>query len=365
MSAHLTFKFPVPKSSDEYEKLATAIASRSDRLRYQRHGRAGQTQHGVDAYAVPEAGGIYGLQHKKTERFTASMLRKAIDEAETFEPRLARFVIMTTAPRDAKLQRDLRIIQVERRDAGQFPVDMLFWDDLCEALESHQDIAEKFYPTLFQRDGKVRLGGARVASWIQYVLNPWIECLDANLYALAKGDLSWRFYGEPGDVRALQTAVVSSRAAEDFLRANASMQLLVEKHDRLVSSAFSAAAVAHAELANSSDFRSVVFSQLEHYSRGPNQPPYPGGAFREEQLPALFAQHIVNGVRARDPEHSDRDFWTRFGPELQAMTQPFLIAEVRKAVRRLATNGAELRERMAGLHFELCDRFGVAPERCA
>ena len=89
-----------------------------------RDGWQGQAQAGVDIYGRRNGRAPYlGVQCKAPGprgTLTLPELRDEEDNAEMFEPPLAELVIATTAPRDAALQRTVRLLTQEREATRRF-----------------------------------------------------------------------------------------------------------------------------------------------------------------------------------------------------------------------------------------------------
>ncbi|MBU3199490.1 hypothetical protein LL037_23860 [Clostridium estertheticum] len=141
---------PTPKSWDEFEEITLdALKSRWDSKDLSRHGRQGQTQNGVDIYGVDNLYQSIGVQCKKYDtNLTIATIKDEIAKAENFEPILTRLYFATTAPRDAKLQREIRLICKGRVENNKFAVGIFFWDDIIQDLISNQEVFSKHYPQL-------------------------------------------------------------------------------------------------------------------------------------------------------------------------------------------------------------------------
>ena len=119
------------------------------------HGRTGQPQHGVDIYGQPDGNQHYhGVQCKGHDgnlgaAVTERELKAEIHKATAFDPRLAHFILATTAPRDAKIQGLVRRLNGRKRKP--FTVDVLFWDDIVTLYDQHPDVYDRHY-TLPQLD---------------------------------------------------------------------------------------------------------------------------------------------------------------------------------------------------------------------
>jgi hypothetical protein len=142
-----------PKNWEEFERLCLHIFRGvwSDPLA-EMHGRRGQAQQGVDVYSSPLSlsRGRHGVQCKgKDQGYGGSVdlaeVEAEIAKADTFTPPLTHWILATTAPRDAALQRDVRSISDARAAAGLFTVQVLAWEDLQDLIAGDQSVLEEFY----------------------------------------------------------------------------------------------------------------------------------------------------------------------------------------------------------------------------
>ena len=96
-----------------------------------RNGRSGQRQHGVDCYGFPKHRGVAranryaGAQCKRTDELTFEIVQEEVQKAKEFKPGLTEYLVMTTAPRDAKLQESVRT-----QDWSFDRVHIMFWEGL-------------------------------------------------------------------------------------------------------------------------------------------------------------------------------------------------------------------------------------------
>lgn len=141
---------PAPKSWEEFEDLALSAAklrwSSSD---FFRHGRQGQKQHGVDIWGHDDDDRHIGVQCKNTVGgLLLATVEAEVSNAEKFTPELDHLYIATTAPRDVSLQKSVRMLSQQRKEAGKFRVDILFWEDVCHDLAKDARVFFAHYPQL-------------------------------------------------------------------------------------------------------------------------------------------------------------------------------------------------------------------------
>lgn len=139
---------PSPKSWDEFEDVSLAAAKlRWGSNDFHRNGRTGQKQDGVDIFGCDNDERHIGVQCKNTVGgVTLATVNSEIANAEKFEPKLDRLYIATTAPRDAKIQKEVRALSALRRKERKFRVGVLFWDDICQDLATDDDVFFSHYP---------------------------------------------------------------------------------------------------------------------------------------------------------------------------------------------------------------------------
>ena len=160
-----TVNIPPPASWDELEIIVWDLFRHIWKDPYAaRNGRIGQRQHGVDVYGCPNMGTErHGVQVKgKNANYgshvTESELREEVEKAKEFEPHLAHFTLVTSASRDAEIQRVARQITEEHQSESLFPVDVWGWEDVQERLPEFPGLLELYYSHFFAgSDGVDRL----------------------------------------------------------------------------------------------------------------------------------------------------------------------------------------------------------------
>lgn len=149
-------QIPAPKTWQSFEDLCLSLFKAIWRDPYaQKNGRQGQPQHGVDIFGSPnqDRSRYHGVQCKgKDLGLGASISRQELlDEivkAEVFAPALQHWVLATTAPADADLQRIAREVSVARERQGNFTVTVLGWSEIENLLCEHPEVLERHYPEL-------------------------------------------------------------------------------------------------------------------------------------------------------------------------------------------------------------------------
>ena len=154
-----TARIPPPKGWEELEILVWDLFRCIWKDPYAtRHGRSGQRQNGVDVYGHPDRGlETEGVQVKGRDSgfggaVTEAELRDEAEKAKSFEPNLRHFTLVTSAQRDAAIQRVARALTQENSIDGLFGVDIWGWEDVEERLAGLPNLMQMHYPQ-FERPG--------------------------------------------------------------------------------------------------------------------------------------------------------------------------------------------------------------------
>lgn len=167
---------PKPKSWKEFQDITlSALRIKWSTTSLTPNGRDGQPQQGVDFYGDDDLGRFVGVQCKLTEKdeIDKSTIIDEINKADgthpnsvgkPFEPPLSVFYIATSAPSDAKIQKEIRLISSERIKGGKFAVGIFFWDDLIQELVKNETEFHAHYPQLSLISQEVTNKRARLLS---------------------------------------------------------------------------------------------------------------------------------------------------------------------------------------------------------
>ncbi len=149
------FVLPKPKDEKVFEDLVTDLSCRRYNFNhFQKYGKKGQEQFGVDTVGIVE-NKIIALQSKNHSdpkgKITVNDIDAEISKSENFSPQIDEYHIYTSASND----NDNKIIshvleQCKKRKAEEtYPVFIHFWEDICRELGDYPDILYKYFSRLF------------------------------------------------------------------------------------------------------------------------------------------------------------------------------------------------------------------------
>lgn len=149
MSTH--FAFPKPKDWNTFEDVVCDVFSRKfDNHNFQRYGRSGQRQFGVDI-AGPTVNGLLGIQckHHLAGNISLSEIDAEIAKSDNFLPQLSEFIIATSADRDATAHRHVLQVSETRKAHQRYPVGIKFWQDIYGWLVEFPDLVYRHFSRYF------------------------------------------------------------------------------------------------------------------------------------------------------------------------------------------------------------------------
>ncbi len=148
-------QIPPPSNWQDFESLCCDLWREIWRdPNTQENGRQGQPQNGVDIFGRPEQGRQWaGIQCKGKDNYsdkslTEDEVRREVEKAKSFTPRLSQFIIATTGLRDGKLQELARSITEGHLRNDLFSIHIWAWEDIKNILENFSEVIAKHYPML-------------------------------------------------------------------------------------------------------------------------------------------------------------------------------------------------------------------------
>src|ERR1035437_5468410 len=121
----------------------------------QKNGRRGQRQDGVDLFGH-ENGLVVGVQCKQKDgrlwaKVTPDELQAEVNAARRFRPKLGRFILATTAPRDAVVQQRANQLTEQHKKAGLFTAVVWAWEDIWHELYRRKKLFDRIAPIYWPR----------------------------------------------------------------------------------------------------------------------------------------------------------------------------------------------------------------------
>jgi len=140
-------KLAPPLDWQELQRLTCDIYKKRWKNDYiQEFGSIGQRQNGIDIFGHPNGGRkIEGVQCKCVEKLTPSDIEKEYQKSLVFRPQLTRFIFVTTTKRDTKIQKKAAEITAN----GEYPCEVVFWEDICQLFSYYPDVLRKYYSDFF------------------------------------------------------------------------------------------------------------------------------------------------------------------------------------------------------------------------
>lgn len=155
MTSSTSTDYPQSTNWSDFERLCRALLSKIYNHEFQRWGRPGQRQNGVDAWARLSNGKSVALQCKgRSKNFGKELKRKDIDEAikaaETFPHQIDHFIILTTTADDVDLHDYAAELTKDRLAQGLSQISVWGWNTICDHIGNYEAIQRAFYGHWFK-----------------------------------------------------------------------------------------------------------------------------------------------------------------------------------------------------------------------
>jgi hypothetical protein len=127
-----------------------------------KNGRRGQPQAGVDVFGQ-ENGNWTGVQCKQKEsllwtKLKVAELKEEVAKARKFVPKLSVFILATSGPTDAALQKTARELTDLHRETGDFSVHVWAWPRIWKEIHDRPALLTRliprYWPALHAATGK-------------------------------------------------------------------------------------------------------------------------------------------------------------------------------------------------------------------
>lgn len=156
MSPAKTLQLPPPSNWPDFEELCWELWKEIwQDPGTSRNGRPGQAQQGVDISGRPKNGKKWaGVQCKGKDNYadkflTVKELREEVQKALTFKPKLSEFIVATSGPKDATVEKEARLITAKHRKQKFFSVSVFGWQDIVDRLAEHPDVLARNFPEVY------------------------------------------------------------------------------------------------------------------------------------------------------------------------------------------------------------------------
>lgn len=143
-----SMELPKPKNWQEFETIVRdSLILRWKSSGFQKHGKHGQKQNGVDIIGPDEIGRLVGIQCKRYDKpLTMIEVTNEVGKAEKFKGKLSALFIATTAEHDVTLQGQVRELSDKRVAKGEFAVAILYWEEIVSGLLLNPHVFNAHFP---------------------------------------------------------------------------------------------------------------------------------------------------------------------------------------------------------------------------
>jgi hypothetical protein len=202
---------PKPKNWQEFEMIVRdSLVLRCRSSGFQKHGKSGQKQSGVDIIGPDEIGRLVGIQCKRYDKpLTMKQVVTEVGKADNFKGKLSALFIATTAEHDSTLQGQVRELSDKRVASGDFAVAILYWDEIVSGLILNPHVFNAHFPQFklptFNEADKERLIAALELGY--YGADIW------QMIVVLLGEFGQMAHVDPDEVR-IKLQIIEHRAQQ-------------------------------------------------------------------------------------------------------------------------------------------------------
>lgn len=130
----------------KFESLAIDFLTKQTRLAFQKYGRNGQEQYGVDAYALNGIQYVLAQFKNRTSNNPYELINKLNNDIESAvehfgRERIQSFIIVTSHDRDNNIQD----FCMDMQNIHNIQICIIFWDDIVRALQFYPDLYNNYF----------------------------------------------------------------------------------------------------------------------------------------------------------------------------------------------------------------------------
>lgn len=130
-------RLPRPTSDDEFEEICADVLSQKYGASFQRFGRKGQSQNGIDLYSNDFRVVAQCKNHQNYSHIVEEIKSDYNNATKHFQ--LQKFIVATSLSRDTNTQTLISNIAQN--------IEILFWEDIEQIICNNNDLLKKHYPT--------------------------------------------------------------------------------------------------------------------------------------------------------------------------------------------------------------------------
>ena len=119
-------------------------------VQFRRYGGNGQRQHGIDICPAVDGHAVFG-QAKFVTHLSSTDVASELSKTDSFPKPIGCYVIFTTANRHTSINHNqLHGNKHTRPDKSEFPVHVVYWDEISDISFIPQDVCQRIFPAAFQ-----------------------------------------------------------------------------------------------------------------------------------------------------------------------------------------------------------------------
>ncbi|MCK4120416.1 hypothetical protein ACI2UK_24400 [Ralstonia nicotianae] len=151
-----TNDYPPLTNWQDLERLAVDLFTAIKKQQFQRWGREGQPQDGIDAWSIMPSGKAVVVQCKgKSQRFgkklTVNDVNSALKSVGDFKFDIEEIYLLTTAPDDVKVLHHAADLSAKRLARGECAIRVWGWGTICDRINLYEEVQRAHFGHWFKK----------------------------------------------------------------------------------------------------------------------------------------------------------------------------------------------------------------------
>ena len=115
------------------------------------YGRNGQSQDGIDILGSHHTN-VIGVQCKRLDsELTMKLVKEEIEKTDKSNLKLTKYIFAATTPRDKNIQKEIVLLNLERKNNSLFEIELWFWETIEDEINGNVNIQAKYYEGILSK----------------------------------------------------------------------------------------------------------------------------------------------------------------------------------------------------------------------
>jgi hypothetical protein len=147
----ITMSFLKPANWQDFQIFIKDLLNEKYNEGFDIYGRNGQSQDGIDILGSCHTN-VIGVQCKRLDsELTMKLIKEEIEKTDKSNLELTKYIFATTTPRDKNIQKEVMLLNLERKNNALFEIELWFWETIENEINGNINIQTKYYESILSK----------------------------------------------------------------------------------------------------------------------------------------------------------------------------------------------------------------------